>query len=112
MRDGGDRVARDAVVRLDMPNNPGAYLQIASGLNNNGRLEIRLGNPTSLAVADIGLLIRFADGRGALQTRRLSLDGTLPAGETQQFSTRLGPFPSEQAYEVVIERARPLSTQR
>src|SRR5690606_18735502 len=52
---GAGQAARDAMVRLDLPQNPGNYLQVRSGLDNNGQLIVEVANPTGVTVADVGI---------------------------------------------------------
>jgi hypothetical protein len=98
--------AQDAVVRIDLPQNPAAYLQMRSGLDNNGQLQFELANPTRLDVADIGVTVRYIDTSGQTQTVRRTIYGTLAANSRQQYQTGLVPATGEQAYEILLESAR------
>jgi len=100
------QLAQDAVVRLDLPANPQAYLALRTGLDAAGRLALEVSNPTRLAVTDISILVRYVDAQGAVQAQRFRPEGSLAANASSRFSTGLGPFPSEQSYEVTIESAR------
>lgn len=100
------QAAGEALVRLDLPNNPGQYLSLRTGLDSSGRLRVEVGNPTSVAVDDVVLAIRYVDAEGAIQTRRLGLNAALAAGESRTLATGLGPFSSSQSYEVAIDAAR------
>lgn len=98
------QAARDRAVRLDLPQNPGQYLQVRTGLDAQGRLVVEVGNPTGVNVADVALAIRYAVDGGIRQAgQRIS---RLPAGAAQRIATGLGPFASANAYEVAIVSAR------
>jgi tetratricopeptide (TPR) repeat protein len=100
------QAAQDAIVRLDLPANPGQYLAVRTGLDSSGRLIVELANPTRLPVADIGLVVRYVDTQGALRQLARVVPGPLPAGGAQRLATGLGPFTSPDSYEVTINAAR------
>jgi tetratricopeptide (TPR) repeat protein len=100
------QAAQDAIVRLDLPSNPSQYLSVRSGLDESGQLRIEAANPTRLAIADIVLVVRYADAQGALQTQRFNLNNGLQPNASQTLATGLGPFTSTQSYEVSIASAR------
>jgi tetratricopeptide (TPR) repeat protein len=51
------QAARDAMVRLDLPQNPGRYLQLAAYTDAQGQLIVQIGNPSAVTVTDLGLVI-------------------------------------------------------
>ncbi|MGD2167000.1 MAG: M48 family metalloprotease [Gammaproteobacteria bacterium] len=99
------RAARDAVVRIDLPQNPTAYLQLASGLDSSGQLIFELSNPTNLEVADVVVTIRYATAAGGIETVSRSLYDRLPAGGSRRYATGIGPFTSQQSWEITLDRA-------
>jgi predicted Zn-dependent protease len=103
------QAAQDAVVRLDLPQSPGKYLSVRTGLDEQQRLIVEVGNPTRLPVADIVLLIRYADAAGAIRELAQRLNTPLEPGSAQRYNTGLGPFPSADAYQVTIRSARPVT---
>jgi predicted Zn-dependent protease len=100
--------ARVALIRLDLPNNPGRYLTVATGLDASGRLVVDIRNPTEFEIGGIALTVSYVDGGQARLARR-SLDGTLAARSTGRIATGLGPFVSNSAYEVAIDTAQVVS---
>jgi len=102
---GAGQAAQDALVRLDMPTNPGRYIQLAYGLDSDSKIVIELGNTTRQAVGDIQMVIDYVDQRGKIQQIIRQFQGALPPGEKQRIATGLGPFPSEDAYRVRIASA-------
>jgi predicted Zn-dependent protease len=97
--------ARSAQLRLDLPQNPGRYLSLATGLDANQRLLVEIGNPTGSEIGGIEITISYVEGGQARQVRR-ALEGTLAAGATRRYATGLGPFASTEAYQVSIGAAR------
>ncbi len=81
----GGSVGQDAMaslMRIDLEDNPGAYLQTAVGLRN-GTVVIQVKNPSPQAVT--GLAIQLASAAGQTSTQRFN--GTLAAGKTQVIQT-------------------------
>jgi hypothetical protein len=99
------RAAEEAAVRLDLPNNPGNYIQARGGLDNSGQLIVEVANPTRVAIADVLIAVRYADSQGAVREvgRRI---GELPPGQATRFATGLGPFTSAQQFQVGVTGAR------
>jgi predicted Zn-dependent protease len=99
------RMAQEATIRLDLPSNPGRYIQARGGLDNAGQLIVEVANPTTVAVSDVLVTIRYADRQGAI--RELTrLINELPGGQASRFATGLGPFTSPQQYQVGVTAAR------
>jgi len=100
------QAAQDAVVRLDLPANPGQYLALRTALDASSMLAIEIGNRTRVAVADIRITIAYADAQGATRRVGRTVSGTLAAGAARQLATGLGPFAPGQNYAVSITSAR------
>ena len=99
------KAAQDATVRIDLPANPGKYIQARGGLDNAGQLIVEVANPTGVAVTDVLVAVRYADAQGAIREagRRIN---ELPAGQATRIATGLGPFTSAQQFEVGVTDAR------
>ena len=108
---GAGQAAQDALVRLDMPKNPGRYVRLARALDRDRKIVIELGNTTRHSVGDIQLVIDYVDQTGKIQQIIRQFQGALPPGKTQRIVTGLGPFPSEDAYRVRIAAARVIQSQ-
>jgi hypothetical protein len=93
-------------VRLDLPANPDKYLAVRSGLDNRGQLIVELANPTRVAVADVGLAVRYVDSQGTILHANRQLTGRLAPNEAQRWATGLGPFTTTEATEVTVASAR------
>jgi predicted Zn-dependent protease len=103
------QAAQDATVRLDLPANPGKYIQARGGLDNSGQLIVEVGNATRVTVGDVVVAVRYADSQGRIREvgRRI---GQLPPGEAVRIATGLGPFTSTQQFEVGVADARVLQS--
>jgi len=99
------QAAEEAAVRLDLPNNPGNYIQARGGLDNSGQLIVEVTNPTRVLITDVLVAVRYADPEGRIREvgRRVN---QLPAGQATRFATGLGPFTSAQQFEVGVTGAR------
>jgi len=100
------QAAQTAIVRLDLPMNPGQYLALRTSLNSNSMLEIEVGNPTTVAVADIDVMIAYADAQGITRQITRTLAGTLAPGSARRLASGLGPFTATQTYAVSLASAR------
>ena len=74
---GSGQEALQALVRLDLPDNPGRYLRHRLLVDSSGELVVEVGNPAPVAVSSVVLLVRLPDGR-VLQR----LTGYIPAGRS------------------------------
>ncbi len=96
------QAAKDALVRLDLPVNPGQYLALRTALDTNAMLQIEIGNPTRLTVADIGVTIAYTDQQGTTRQITRILADVLEPSTARRVNTGIGPFPPAQNYAVTI----------
>ena len=94
-----------SLLRLDLPRNPGEYLQMRTGLDNNGQLIVEVANPTPATVANLVLAVRFADQNGRVQQVNRRLRGAIRPNQRGQFGTGLGPFANQQSYQAALVSA-------
>jgi predicted Zn-dependent protease len=99
------QAAEEAAVRLDLPSNPGNYIQARGGLDNSGQLIVEVANPTRVSITDVVVAVRYANSQGRIREvgRRVN---QLPPGQATRFATGLGPFTSSQQFEVGVAGAR------
>jgi tetratricopeptide (TPR) repeat protein len=100
------KAAQDALVRLDLPTNPGKYLVARGTLDGSGLLFIEVANSTRIPVADVLVTARYTDAQGAVREVSRQLTGQLPAGQSLRHATGLGPFASTASFEVKVAAAR------
>ena len=100
------KAAQETMVRLDLPLNPGRYLQLTTHTDTQGQLVIQIGNPTGVTVTNLGLAIRYVDSQGNLRQTTRTLNQTFQPGTGTQLATGLGPFVNSSSYQVEIQTAR------
>ncbi len=100
------KAAQQALMRLDLPQNPGKYVQVQSGLDAKGMLVIMLGNPGDVVLAGLELTVEYADAQGRTREVRQALEGRLAAGAQRRVATGLGPFQAANQYRVALTSAR------
>jgi predicted Zn-dependent protease len=98
--------ATAALMRLELPENPGKYLRAQAGLDSAGKLIVAIGNPTRVPVTGLSIVVQYVDASGQSREMRRNLNGRLDAGQQQQIATGLGPFQNANQYRVVITTAR------
>lgn len=99
------RQAYRSLLRLDLPRNPGQYLQLRSGLDNRGQLLVEIANPTPETIGNLVLAVRYADQNGRVQQVSRQLRGQIGPEQRGQFATGLGPFANAQQFEVALASA-------
>jgi len=103
------RAALDAMIRLDLPQNPGRYLQLATFTDANGQLIIQVTNPTEVTVASLNLEIRYVDSQTGIRQLNRAMNRSIAPGTGTQLATGLGPFSNAASYQVEIQTARIVS---
>ncbi len=98
--------SRDALVRLDLPQNPGNHLTVQQALDSSGQLLVQVSNPTRVAVSDITIAIRYTDSGGTARQAERRIAGPIAPGANQRVATGLGPFTAQQTVEVRLVSAR------
>ncbi|MGQ0429253.1 MAG: M48 family metalloprotease [Gammaproteobacteria bacterium] len=98
--------ATASLMRLELPENPGKYLRLQAGVDQDGMLLVAVGNPTKVPVTGLAVTVQYVDGAGRTREFRRELTGTLAAGQQAQVATGLGPFQSASQYRAAITSAR------
>lgn len=71
------RQAYMSLVRLDLPENPAAYIQTGLNIGSDGKIYAELTNSTPVSIRNIRLLIRYPDGRGLMHSTEQQFYGTI-----------------------------------
>ncbi|MGH8197910.1 MAG: M48 family metalloprotease [Steroidobacteraceae bacterium] len=100
------QAATQALMRLDLPQNPGKYLRAQAALDPRRMLVVAIGNPTQVPVTGLAVAIQYVDANGHMRQLRRNVNGTLAPGQQLQFATGLGPFQSAEQYRVALASAR------
>jgi predicted Zn-dependent protease len=75
-----------ALVELDLPENPGKYLKVRTGVNQTGQLLAEISNPTPRDVTGLVLALQYPDDSGRMRSVRHSLSGRLKSGQKETVS--------------------------
>jgi beta-barrel assembly-enhancing protease len=74
--------AKSTLVRLDLPNQPNAYLKSGIGLGRDGYAYAQVVNPTPLAVKNVRLKVQYRDSAGRVREIPLYIRKTIKPGES------------------------------
>lgn len=86
------KAATGELVRLDMPANPGSYVNKACSADGNGNLIVSVRNETSVQVQGVQVVVQYNDSSGRPAQKRFNIAGQLPPGQVASVNTGLGPF--------------------
>jgi beta-barrel assembly-enhancing protease len=98
--------AQARLIRLDLQQNPAAYVLSRCDADANGQLIISIKNNTPVAIADIGVAVQVRDEAGIPRRIDRRLGGALPPGEVVSIPTGLGPYTQGSDCPVQITGAR------
>ncbi|MGH8194591.1 MAG: M48 family metalloprotease [Woeseiaceae bacterium] len=98
--------ARASLVRLDLAENPSAYLLKRCDAGSNGELVVSVKNNTTVSIGDVRLAIQFRDEAGVPRRVDRRIGGRIAAGQVVSVRTGLGPFTAGGACPVEIIGAR------
>jgi predicted Zn-dependent protease len=80
------KAAFAALVELDLPENPGKYLKVRTGINQSGKLLAEISNPTPRDVTGLVLALQYPDDSGRMRSVRHALSGQLKSGQKETVS--------------------------
>ncbi|MBT8092271.1 MAG: M48 family metalloprotease [Gammaproteobacteria bacterium] len=91
---GGDygKAATDALVRLELPSNPSAYVLRRCDPDASGNLIVSVKNDTSVQIAGVAVLVQYTHASGQPQQVRHEIRGQIPPGQIASVNTGLGPY--------------------
>ena len=93
-KSGGDygKAAIAALLRLDLPTNPGAYIARGCDADANGNLVVSVRNDTSVQITGVQVAVRYTDSSGRSTQERHSIRGQISPGRTASVNTGMGPY--------------------
>ena len=100
------KAASHSLVQLDLPDNPGKYLQMQLGRDRSGDLLVQITNRTGQVVEDIDFIVQFRDDKKNVRQVQLQFPGRLGARKSKTVSTGIGPFDSLKHVQGKVVRAR------
>lgn len=90
----GQRAGR-SLLRLDLPDNPGKYVQTAVVLDERGRAWGLLRNRTGVDMTGIAIEVLMQEDNGNIKRNRRALRGTLANGKDERISLGISNVPVE-----------------
>ncbi len=81
--------AEKELVLIDLPGNPGKYIQTAAVLGQNGKVGAAVRNASPVTVKNITLRVEYIDANGKLRDYQQSVDQQLASGEQTVVATRI-----------------------
>ena len=99
--------AGEALVRLDLADNPDKYIQVRCYQDNSGNLGLSIGNATPLTVTGVRYAVQYRDTSGTgTRVREGAVRGEIRPGTAVKVSTGIGPYPAGSGCPVQITAAR------
>ncbi len=93
-KSGGDygKAATAALVRLELPTNPGAYIARGCDADGNGNLVVSVRNDAGVQITSVQVAVTYTDSSGRPQQQRHSIRGQIPPGQIASVNTGMGPY--------------------
>lgn len=84
--------ANTALVRLELPSNPSAYVLRRCDADASGDLVVSVKNDTAVQITGVQFVVQYADASGRQQQVRHEVRGQIPPGQIASVNTGLGPY--------------------
>ena len=92
-KSGGEygKAATEALLRLELPSQPGSYVASACGDDGSGQVVIQVRNETSVPVTGVQVRFQYVDNSGVQRQRSQGFPGVVAAGKVASVRTGLAP---------------------
>ena len=77
------KAAFGSLVELDLPDNPGKYIKVRSGVDRSGRLSVEISNTTPRDVTGVVIALQYPVATGRAKRSEHRVKGRLRAGKKQ-----------------------------
>ena len=93
-KSGGDygKAAMAALVRLDMPANPGAYIAKGCDADGGGNLIVSVRNDTTVTITGVKVAVSYSDAAGGAAQQQHIIAGQISPGQIASVNTGMGPY--------------------
>ena len=93
-KSGGDygKAATTALVKLELPTNPGAYIARGCEADSSGNLVVSVRNDTTVQITGVEVLVIYTDSYGRAVQQRHSIRGSIAPGQIASVNTGMGPY--------------------
>jgi predicted Zn-dependent protease len=98
--------AREKLVRLDLEDHPGKYIQFGCYPDTSGNLIVAIANATTVAISDVRFVVQYRDNSGGTRHREELIRGPIAAGQRGDRNTGIGPYAPGAGCPVEITAAR------
>jgi len=98
--------ARDKLVRMDLEENPGKYIQFGCYPDRDSDLVVAIANATNVPIRDVYFVVQYRDSRGVTRNREERIRGPIGPGQRADRDTGIGPYPEGANCPVQITGAR------
>lgn len=86
------KAGTSALVRLELPSNPGAYVSRRCDPDGSGNLVVSVRNDTDVQITGVEVAVQLADSGGRQRQVRQAIGGRIPPGQIASVNTGLGPY--------------------
>ena len=86
------KAASAALVKLELPSNPGAYVLRRCDADASGNLVVTVKNNTSVQITGVQVAVSYADQYGRQRQINHAVRGQIPPGQVASVNTGLGPY--------------------
>ena len=86
------KAATAALVKLELPTNPGAYIARACDADSSGNLVVSVRNDTTVQISGVQVAVSFTDSSGRTALQRHSIRGRIAPGQIASVNTGMGPY--------------------
>ena len=86
------KAATAALLRLELPSNPGAYVARRCDADGSGNLVVSVQNQTAVQLTGVQVEVSYTDSSGRPAKRRFDVRGRIPAGTVASVNTGISPY--------------------
>ncbi len=94
------------LVRLDIGENPGNYVQKWCDPDSSGKLVVSVRNTTSFEITDVRIAVQYTDNAGVQRRVDRRISGTIGPGTAASVNTGLGPYSAGSQCPAIVVSAR------
>jgi predicted Zn-dependent protease len=94
VKSGGDygKAAKAALVKLDLPTNPGEYIARGCDADGSGNLIVSVRNDTTVQITGVQVAVSYSDSSGRAAQQRHSIRGQISPGQIASVNTGMRPY--------------------
>jgi predicted Zn-dependent protease len=86
------KAATAALVKLELPTNPSAYIARGCDADGSGNLVVSVRNDTTVQITGVQVAVSYTDSSGRSVQKRHNIRGQIPPGQIASVNTGMGPY--------------------